>query len=145
MLTMYPACFYKDNDGYTAIFPDLDNLGTCGDSLKEVMEMAIDCLAGRINIMKSDGEIIPPASNIADVDIKKVAEDLDLKFEKEKSFVNIVSVDVDSYAKENFDKKIRKSVSIPVWLNDLAIENKVNLSQFLSDALFQKLVFTNTP
>ena len=139
MLTIYPACFYKDKDGYTAIFPDLDNLGTCGKSLEEAIEMAVDCLAGYISIIKSDGETIPLPSNIADIDIKKVAEKLDLKFEKENSFVNIVSVDVDSYAKEKFNKKIRKSVSIPIWLNDLAIEHKVNLSKFLTEALFQKL------
>lgn len=142
MLTMYPACFYKDKDGYTAIFPDLDNLGTCGNSLEEVIAMAIDCLAGYISIMKSDGEIIPPPSNISDINIKKIAENLDLQFEKENSFVNIISVDVDSYAKEKFNKKIRKSVSIPIWLNDLAIENNVNLSKFLTEALFQKLAKT---
>ena len=32
MLSMYPACFYKEDDGYSVIFPDLNYLATQGDS-----------------------------------------------------------------------------------------------------------------
>ena len=48
MLTIYPACFYKEEKGYSVIFPDLNWLSTCGDTLEQAMEMAIDCLAGYI-------------------------------------------------------------------------------------------------
>jgi len=48
MLTIYPACFYKEEDGYSVIFPDLNHLATCGDNLEEAMYMAIDALAGYI-------------------------------------------------------------------------------------------------
>ena len=35
MLSMYPACFYKEKDGqYTVIFPDLNHLATCGTDLQ---------------------------------------------------------------------------------------------------------------
>ena len=46
MLSMYPACFFKKENGYSVIFPDLDWLATQGDTIKDIMEMAIDCLAG---------------------------------------------------------------------------------------------------
>ena len=46
MLSMYPACFYKENDGYSVIFPDLNYLATQGDSFEDAMQMAVECLAG---------------------------------------------------------------------------------------------------
>ena len=49
MLSVYPACFFKEGNGYSVIFPDLNWLATQGDTLQEAMEMAIDCLAGYIH------------------------------------------------------------------------------------------------
>ena len=48
MLSMYPACFYKEAEGYSVVFPDLNNLATQGDTFEEAMEMAVDCLAGAL-------------------------------------------------------------------------------------------------
>ena len=56
MLSIYPACFYKEDNGYSVIFPDLNYLSTCGDSLENVMNMAIDCLASYIYSSKLDNE-----------------------------------------------------------------------------------------
>ena len=45
MLSIYPACFFEEDNGvYSVIFPDLD-LGTCGDNFEDAMTMAIDFLA----------------------------------------------------------------------------------------------------
>lgn len=47
MLSAYPACFFKeDNGGYSVVFPDLNYLATQGDDLEDATNMAIDCLAG---------------------------------------------------------------------------------------------------
>ena len=46
MLSAYPACFFKEKTGYSVIFPDLNWLATCGDTLNEALEAAVDCLAG---------------------------------------------------------------------------------------------------
>ena len=40
MLSIYPACFFKEENGYSVIFPDLDDLATCGENLEEAMTMA---------------------------------------------------------------------------------------------------------
>ena len=49
MLSIYPAIFYEEKEGgYSVIFPDLNHLATCGDTLNEAMAMAVDCLAGYI-------------------------------------------------------------------------------------------------
>lgn len=62
MLSMYPACFFKEENGYSVIFPDLD-LATCGDTLDEAMAMAVDCLAGRIRWLERDGDPIGGITN----------------------------------------------------------------------------------
>ena len=46
MLSAYPACFIKEEGGYSVIFPDLNHLATCGRTLDEAQNMAVDCLAG---------------------------------------------------------------------------------------------------
>ena len=46
MLSADPACFIKEENGYSVIFPDLDNLATCGETLDDAFAMAVDCLAG---------------------------------------------------------------------------------------------------
>ena len=53
--------------------------------------------------------------------------------------VNMVSVDVDSYAKEHFEKSVKKTLTIPAWLNNAALEKGINFSQVLQDALKAQL------
>ena len=48
MLVMYPACFFKEESGYSVVFPDLDFLSTCGDTLDEAMT-SVEYLASAIN------------------------------------------------------------------------------------------------
>lgn len=59
--------------------------------------------------------------------------------EAEEMFVNMVSVDVDVYAKEHFEKSVKKTLTIPAWLNKAALEQNINFSQVLQDALKAKL------
>ena len=56
MLSIYPACFFKEENGYSVVFPDLNWLATQGDTLDEAMSMAVDCLAGYLYSCKKDGE-----------------------------------------------------------------------------------------
>ena len=42
----YPACFFKEENGYSVIFSDLNDLSTCDETFKGAMKMATDCLAG---------------------------------------------------------------------------------------------------
>ena len=64
MLSMYPACFYKEDDGYSVIFPDLNYLATQGDSFEDAMEMAVECLASYRYIAQRDGEDVPAPSSL---------------------------------------------------------------------------------
>lgn len=139
MTIMYPACFYKEKNRYSVVFPDLNYLATDGKTLDQAMNHAIDCLAGYIYLGKKEANKIPKASDISKIDANKVAKDLGVTNYKE-CFVNYVSVDVESYAKEHFEKAVKKTLTIPAWLNQLAIENNINFSKVLQDALIKKLM-----
>ena len=139
MLSVYPACFYKEENGYSVIFPDLNWLATQGDTLQEAMGMAIDCLAGYIHTCKRDNEPRPEPSGLSDIDPLAIAKELDPDSPPCESFVNMVSVDVEAYAKEHFEKSVKKTLSIPAWLNKAALEQGINFSQTLQEALLAKL------
>lgn len=139
MLSIYPACFYKEDDGYSVIFPDLNYLATQGDSLEDAMEMAVECLAGYLYSSKADGEDIPTPSSLTDIDPVAVSKELSPDEPIGEAFVNMVSVDVDSYAKEHFNKSVRKTLTIPAWLNTAALEQGINFSQTLQEALLSKV------
>lgn len=136
MLSMYPACFFKEKTGYSVIFPDLA-LSTCGETMDEAMTMAVDCLAGRLWWFKQDGDIVPPPSPINSIDPTSIAKELEIA--PSEYFVNMVYVDVDAYAKEHFDKSVRKTLTIPAWLNTAALEMDINFSQVLQEALLAKV------
>lgn len=136
MLSIYPACFFKEENGYSVVFPDLD-LSTCGETLDESIAMAVDCLAGRLHWLKQDGDPIPKPSLMESVDLAAVSKELEI--ESEEAFINMVSVDVDAYAKEHFEKLVRKTLTIPAWLNAAALEMDINFSQVLQEALLSKV------
>lgn len=138
MLSNYPAIFYKEDDGsYSVAFPDLNYLATQGEDFNDAYNMAIDCLATYLYSLKKDNEHFPKPSVITDIDPVAYAKELDC--EAGEYIVNMVSVDVDAYAKEHFEKSIRKSVTIPNWLNKEAEDAGINFSKTLQEALISKL------
>lgn len=70
MLSMYPAIFYEEKEGgYSVIFPDLNHLATCGDTLEDAMAMAVDCLANYLYIKKMEGNAVPSPTPLEKVAI----------------------------------------------------------------------------
>lgn len=137
MVSAYPACFFKEENSYSVIFPDLNYLGTCGDTVEEAFTMAVDCLAGYLYGLQRDNENAPEPSKLSEVDINGLMDELEI--ESEESFVNMVTVDVKEYAKVHFEKAVKKTLTIPAWLNKLALEQGVNFSQVLQEALKERL------
>ena len=93
-VSAYPACFIKEDTGYSVIFPDL-NTATCGDDLEDAFSMAVDCLAGYLYSSNLEGENVPPASVLQDIDIQKIMDELEVT--SNEAFVNIVTVDIAEY------------------------------------------------
>ena len=139
MLSIYPACFYKEEDGYSVIFPDLNRLATQGDTIEEAMEMAVECLAGYLYSCQKDGTAIPKPSRMSDIDPIAVSNQIAPEEPLGEAFVNMVSVDAAAYAKEHFEKSVRKTLTIPAWLNAAALEMNLNFSQVLQEALLAKV------
>lgn len=137
MLSAYPACFFKEKNGaYSVIFPDL-NLATCGDNLNQALDKSVELLADYLYQAKLDKDKIPTPSDITTVDMKKIAKELDS--DDYDGFVNLVMVDVEDYAKKHFEKSVKKTLTIPSWLNTLAVENNINFSRTLQNALRKEL------
>ena len=140
MLSSYPACFIKEENGYSVLFPDLDNLATCGETLDEAFRMAADCLACYLKWLDDDMEEAPVASTISNIDISAIAKELSVSTNE--IFVHLITVDVIEYAKTHFEESIEKNITIPTWLNNAAIEQDIDFSQALQEALKTKLHLT---
>ncbi len=137
MLSAYPACFIKEGIGYSVVFPDLNYLSTRGNTLEEALTMAVDCLAGYLYWLEKDGETAPAPSSLDEVDTAEIIRELDLPLSE--AFVNVVTVDVAEYAKKHFEKSVKKTLTIPAWLNTAALKENINFSQVLQEALKGKL------
>lgn len=130
MKLVYPACFYTcEEGGYTVLFPDLPGCITEGDTLSESVDMAINAASGWLLDSIQGGEQIPKAS-----DIKSIIPD-----EYENGFVSLISVDLDEYSKKYGNKAVKKTLTIPAWLNSIAEKENVNFSQILQNALVKHL------
>ena len=140
MTTAYPAIFCKSDNGmYSVLFPDF-NCATCGDNLEDAMEMAIDCMAGHVYSMQRDEEELPVASEPSKELLEKECEYVGA--DPSQAFWNYVCVDVATYAKQHFTKSVKKTLSIPQWMNAAALKKGINFSQVLQEALAEKLAET---
>lgn len=137
MLTAYPACFFREEHGYSVIFPDLNWLSTCGDSLEEALAAAVDCMAGYLFDCHIDGEPVPAPSALEMINTKTIAKELDIPAEG--AFINMITVDVEEYAKIHFERAVKKTLSIPYWMNKRALAMNINFSQLLQEALLTKI------
>ena len=125
---VYPAVFTPEEEGrYSVFFPDLEGCYTCGDNLQDAMFMANDVLAFVLYDYESEGREIPKPSR---------AENIERSTEE---FVNYVACDTIEYARMHDNKAIKKTLTIPQWLNDAALRKNINFSQVLQEALMQKI------
>lgn len=140
MTYIYPACFYQEEDGYSVVFPDLNYLATDGNTLEAAMNNAVDCLAGVLYEEEREKQAHAVPSDITELDPLKVYLELDPEGFHGNCFTSMVSVDLTAYAKEHFEKSVKKTLTIPAWLNRLALEHHVNFSKVLQDALIDMLL-----
>ena len=130
MKLVYPACMYEENDGsYSIEVPDLKGCCTQGNTLQEALEMAQDAALGWILTSIEDDEEIPQASKIEDIEL-----------ENENGFKTLLLLDIDQYTQKYGSKQsVKKTLTIPSWLNKRAEKIGVNFSQTLQDALLSKI------
>ncbi len=125
---VYPAIFSPSEDGgFTVSFPDVSGCYTEGDTLAEAIEQAKDALCLMLYDLEEREASIPVPTSINDV----VTESGDI--------VSLVACDTLEYRKF-FDKKaVKKTLTIPNWLNTMAERADINYSAALQEALIEKL------
>ena len=134
MKYVYPAIFTPEPDGrYTVEFPDLPGCATFGDDLADAIEMARDALSMWLCDAEDKDEPIPAASSHTDIQ------------HQANSFVNLIDADTIEYRRENDNRAVKKTLTIPSWLNTYAERSGVNFSQVLQDALKEHLNLSDNP
>ena len=139
MLVVYPAIFHKAIEGgYIVIFPDFDNGATEGETLNEAISNAEDYMGTWLYDDFVKGIELPKPSDINSISLSIDEEDKEYFIENE-SFKSLVTLDMKKYVQECKSQIVRKNVSIPSWLNELAINNNINFSNVLQEALKKEL------
>lgn len=123
MLFVYPAIFHQEDNAYWVEFPDLEGCHTYGSSIAETMEAAQEALAGYLLTLLEQDKPITAPSDISTFHIKD-------------GFSSLVSCDINQYKDA---KAVKKTLTIPSWLNDRAIAMDINFSQVLQEALLSKI------
>lgn len=123
-LTVFPAIFTNDGEYYNVDFIDLKGCSTYGNSIEEAYMMAQNAMGLFLEDLR---EYPKPTRDITNIEIHK------------NQFISFISINMHEYRKKYDNKAVKKTLTIPNWLNQLAIEKDINFSQVLQDALREKL------
>lgn len=119
---VYPAVFHSNEDGsFTITYPDLPGCISEGKSLGNALHMAQAALTQWIEYLKDKKQDIPLASALQDIETTQG------------EFVNFIRADVKD------SRAVKRTVSIPKWMDDKVSEAGLSLSRVLQDALKDRL------
>lgn len=156
----YPAIFIKSrNDkGYEIYLPDFENSATQGEDLDNAMYMARDYIGCVLYQDIVEGNELSVPSDLSDIDIEKYLKENELDEESlkkyciekgcdpkdaeidlEKSFKTLVRFNPVEYMNNAEKRTVRRNVSLPYWLNEVAKQHNWNCSKILREALIRKL------
>ena len=119
---------YEDDGGMSILFPDLPGCYSCADTTEEGLKMAEEAMGLYLVTREQENEEIPKPTPIEKIKCAK----------NEKAF--LISVWMPLAREETISASVKKTLTIPAWLNDLAEENKVNFSKVLQAALRDLLI-----
>jgi predicted RNase H-like HicB family nuclease len=124
----YTAVFTPEKNGLISVsFPDLQGCYTSGDDIADAIFMAQDVLCLTLYDLEQDNSPIPKASNQHDIEVLA------------NQFTSIIAVDTDVYHRFYENKSIKKTLTIPMWLNERAERENINFSGVLQEALKARL------
>lgn len=126
-LTVFPAIFTKMNDDgsyYIVDFIDLKNCTTEGETIQEAYYMAQNAMG----LFLDDLTKFPkPTLDFSNIKLNK------------NQFISFIGIDMNDYRKKFNNKSVKKTLSIPGWLDTLAEKENINFSQLLQEAIKEKL------
>lgn len=124
----YPAIFHKaEEGGFWIDFPDFPECMTQGDDIQNAYEMAVDALGLAITSLKEESQKIPFPTEPWKINTNSG------------EFCVVIEFDMLAYNKRNGSRAVKKTLTIPEWLNEEATTLGINFSQVLQEALMQKI------
>ena len=128
---IYPAIFDYTDDGIIIEFPDLPGCISCADSDEEALLMAEEVLGLWMENLEEQKGNIPKPTNLKDIEILNNQKTV------------LISVWIPTIRKAINNKAIKKTLSIPQWLDLMAREKDLNFSYVLQEALKKELRIKN--
>lgn len=119
----YPAIFtYEPGQEIAVVFPDLD-CATSGVDNNDAFLSARELLGCVMFGLEEDEEIIPSPTPISEITVG------------ENQCASVIDVYMPSIRMAENNRSVNRTVTLPAWLNALALEHNVNFSQVLQEAL----------
>ncbi len=125
MKYVYPAILYSDDGKIGVTVPDLPGCHTFGDDIADALLMAKDAVEMWLWDAENNKEAMPQATEALPL---KAGETLTL-----------IAADTDEYRRLNDTKAVKKTLSIPSWLNQMAEKANAPFSQILQQGLKEYL------
>lgn len=126
----YPAIFTKEEVGFSVRFPDLPGCYTEGDTIEDAYRMSASAIG--LYLQNESGDFAFPEASAPNC----------IEAESDE-FVVLIKFDLVEYLKNTSNKSVKKTLTIPSWLNNLAEQNNVNFSNVLQNALKEYLNVSN--
>ncbi len=124
MKYVYPAIFEKYGEKIEVTVPDLPCY-TFGDDMADAIEMAEDAAAMMLAAYEDEGKKAPEPSAVENV--------------KAGGVVSLIVADTDAWRAQFDNRAVKKTLTIPAWLNKRAELAGINFSQVLQESLRLKL------
>ncbi|WP_342409784.1 type II toxin-antitoxin system HicB family antitoxin [Paenibacillus sp. FSL R10-2778] len=125
----YWALLDTADEGISVRFPDLPGCLTSSDTAEEAHAAAREALEGFMYVMEQDNDPIPSPSVLGD--ILKQADPTEAACE--------VQVYMPTVRDAMEAKAVKKTLTVPKWLNDEAEKQHLNFSQVLQEGLKRSL------
>jgi len=129
MKYVFPATIHPEPEagGFSIWFEGLSGCGAQGEDITEALDSAQDALAGWIYAIQKRGYHVPEPFPIDQIPLEPG------------EYTTLIMADIDAYRKTVDSYAVKKTLSIPSWLNEKAEAANVNYSKVLQDALVQYL------
>lgn len=124
---IYPAIFDYADDGISIEFPDLPGCLSCADTDEEALLMAKEVLGLWMEHIEEDGADIPTPSSLKDIQVS----------DNQKTV--LIDVWMPTVRKAINNKAVKKTLTIPQWLDIKARAEGLNFSSVLQEALKKEL------
>ena len=119
----FPAFFYYDEDGISIEFPDLPGCLPCAQTSEEAFHNAKEALGLHLFGMEQDGDVIPDPTPVREL------------HPEDGAVITMVEVFMPSVRDRINNKVVKKTLTLPAWLNREAEAANVNFSLILQEGL----------